>query len=531
MSLSQNNLTTLPADLFLGLDALQELSLSDNPHLQCIPANVAATLAADSTSFGGCGCAPEAAVTCPDGVFCMPGLLGYICATPTPTAAPTLMPTGLPSPAPTAMPTRAKNPCLNPDNGAYMCTANGTEINLDFCGIGDEDLPDVATCLDDFGRDTATRIFLRFNYLTLLTEDIFGGLGHVERLYLNNNGLNSLPAEIFQALGKLEVLNLNGNSLTALSADLFQGLGQLKHLWINMNRLSTLPAEVFYGLGQLQSLDLRLNPDLQCVPANDAAVVEVSELSSSGCGCSPSSVVGCDTGTTCTWGTFGYTCATPAPTPAPVLPGNNTCLDPTSDGYVCNPPGTEIDFSYCGITNDDLQEVAACLDTFGRDNVTHLYLRYNYLTFVQTDLFHGLGHLEHLYLNDNGLTTLPAEIFQGLGNLKVLNMNRNSLAALPGNLFHEHDNSTAPELLQELWMNMNLLTTLPIGLFGGLRELELLDLRLNPDLQCVPTNDAVTLHVDENATFDMCECTPAQAVMCSVGDECVSGVVGYVCGV
>ena len=496
-----------------------------------MPVNVAGTLDVDGSFYEGCGCTPADAVACPDGVFCVAGQFGYTCATPSPTAAPTLMPTGIPSPAPTSMPTRTKNPCLSPGGGAYMCSPNGTELTLDYCGIGDEDLPDVEACLDAFGRGTATRVNLRFNYLTMLTEDIFRGLGQVDRLYLNNNALSSLPTEIFQSLGRLEVLNLNGNSLTSLSAGLFQGLGQLEHLWVNLNRLTTLPAELFDGLVLLQSLDLRLNPGLQCVPRNDAAVVEVSELSSGGCGCSLSSTLLCDAGTTCTFGRFGYTCATPAPTPAPVLPGNNTCLDPASDGYVCTSPGTEIDFSYCGLTNDNLVEVADCLDVFGRDNVTRLYLRYNYLTFLQTDLFDGCGNLEHLYLNDNGLTTLPAEIFQGLGKLKVLNMNRNSLAALPETLFEVHDNSTAPVQLQELWMNMNLLTTLPDGLFQGLQLLEILDLRLNPGLQCVPRNYAVTLNVDDDLSAEMCECTPAQAVMCPAGVECVPGVLGYVCGV
>ncbi|CAN0183997.1 unnamed protein product, partial [Scytosiphon promiscuus] len=511
LTMSQNSLTTLPAEVFSGLTGLQELSLTSNPGLQCVPSNEATTLEVDDLSSAMCGCLPAEAVTCEDGVFCMPGEFGYTCATPAPSPA--------------------RNPCLNPASDAYQCNANGTEIALDYCGITDDDLEDVASCLDVFGRDTATGVYLRFNYLTALPENLFQGMGHVEHIYLNNNDLSSLSVDIFQSLGKLTVLNLNGNALISLAASLFQGLGQLEHLWLNMNLLSTLPAELFEGLGQLKSLDLRLNPDLACVPTNVAEIVETTELSSDVCGCSLATALLCDTGLTCMPGHYGYTCATSAPTPAPMLPGNNTCLDPDTDGYVCSTDGTEIDFSYCGITDDILDEVAACMDVFGRDVIKSVHLRYNYLTTVSEDLFQGLQHVEHIYLNDNDIDSLPAEVFQGLTDLHSINLNRNSLSALPGSIFQQQGvNSTWPGGLREFHANMNLLTTLPAELFEGLDLLETLDLRLNPDLQCVPTNAAVTLEVDYPAV-GFCECTPVQAVACPVGLTCVAGEFGYTCSV
>lgn len=529
LSMSQNALTTLPADVFSGITGLQELSLLSNPGLQCVPLNEATTVEVDNLSSTLCGCVPIEAVTCEDGVFCMPGEFGYTCATPAPSPSPTPGPTASPSPQPTPAPTTSRNPCLDPASDAYLCNVNGTEIALDYCGITDDDLEDVATCLDVFGRDSATGVFLRFNYLTALPENLFQGMGHVEHIYLNNNALNSLSVDVFQSLGKLTVLNLNGNALPSLGGNLFQGLGQLQHLWLNMNLLSTLPAELFEGLGQLKSLDLRLNPDLACVPANVADIVETTELSSDVCGCSLASTVLCDVGLTCVPGHYGYTCATSAPTPAPILPGNNTCLDPDSDNYVCNIEGTEVDFSYCGITDDILDEVAACMDVFGRGTIKSVHLRYNYLTTVSEDLFQGLHHVEHIYLNDNDIATLPEEVFQELTELQFLNLNRNSLSALPGSIFQQQDaNATWPGGLREFHANMNLLTTLPAELFEGLNLLETLDLRLNPDLQCVPDNAAITLEVDELSS-DSCECTPVQAVTCPLGMTCVAGEFGYTC--
>lgn len=531
LSLDQNSLTTLPAEVFSGLGGLQELSLTNNLNLQCVPANVASTLDVDIISGNTCGCFPIEAVTCESGVPCVPGSLGYTCSTPAPSPVPTPIPTGSPSPAPTGLPTATKIPCLNPTSEDYKCNANGTTIDLSYCAITDDDLEDVDRCLDVFGRDTATSVMLRFNYLATIPEDLFRGLGSVDQLFLNNNDLGSLPADIFQALGNLETLNLNGNYLPSLSEGLFQGLGQLEHLWINDNVLTTLPAQVFDGLGALDTLDLRLNPDLQCVPRSAATTVDVNELASGACGCSLTPSLMCGGSQTCASGKYGYTCATSAPTPAPVAPGNNTCLDPASEDYLCDAAGTEIDFSYCGITDDNLDEVAACLDVFGRGSITHMYLRYNYLTTVQGDLFQGCGNVEHIYLNDNSLTTLPAEVLQGLGKLEVLSMNRNALTALPGSLFRQQDvNSTGFGKLHELWLNQNHLTTLPAELFEELGSLKILDLRLNPDLQCVPNNVATTQSVDDTSS-DMCECTPFQAVRCGIGLACAPGQFGYTCGV
>lgn len=539
--LDNNSLTTLPSEIFSDLGALQELFLRNNPDLQCVPSSSAQYVEVDDmVAFEECGCTPIGAVACDDNAFCIPGEFGYSCVTSAPSATPTPVPTAEPSPVPTSMPTNIKNPCLNPGGESYVCNgvnANETELNLDYCGMENTDMGDVDTCLDAFGRETMTRVSMRFNYLTALPEDIFHGMGHVEKLFLSNNALSSLPAEILQPLGKLKILDLNGNSITHLSAGLFQGLGQLQELRINSNLLTTLPAELFDGLGLLEWLDLRMNPELQCVPENVAETVDVNELASHhGCRCSlVPTTAACDARQACAPGEFGYTCVTPAPTPAPFTfaAGNNTCLDPVSDDYRCNTPGgataTQIDFSFCGITDDNLEGVSACLDVFGRGALSHLHLSYNFLTRLQPDLFQGCGRLEHIYLNDNELTTLPEEVFQGVGNLKILNLNRNSMAALPGAVFRQQGNSTAPGQLQELLLNMNDLTTLPADIFEDIPLLEELDLRLNPDLQCIPNNNAANVDVDDDFSPDTCRCDPAQGIACSFGEACVPGELGHTC--
>lgn len=53
-------------------------------------------------------------------------------------------------------------------------------------------------------------------------------------------------------------------------------------------------------------------------------------------------------------------------------------------------------FIDCGITDDDLVDLAACLDNIGRENITLLSLRFNQLTSLRADIFVGLGFITTL---------------------------------------------------------------------------------------------------------------------------------------
>ncbi|KAG7250990.1 hypothetical protein CRUP_008812, partial [Coryphaenoides rupestris] len=137
---------------------------------------------------------------------------------------------------------------------------------------------------------------------------------------------------------------------------------------------------------------------------------------------------------------------------------------------------------------------------FGLENLEYLQMDDNYITHMEAKALGTLTHLKVLILNDNLIASLPTNIFQ-LVPLTHLDLRGNQLKTLPysGLLKHmtsvvelqleenpvtyfikEFDINTFRHIpnLQLLFLNNNLLKTLPEGTFNGLM-LARLNLRNN----------------------------------------------------
>ena len=112
------------------------------------------------------------------------------------------------------------------------------------------------------GLSSLTELTLMANQLTSLPEDVFDGLSSLTTLRLDQNRLSSLPAEVFDGLSSLEELFLHTNRLTSagLPPDVFDGLSSLFRLNLRTNQLTTLPDGLFGGLSALTILELYGNP-------------------------------------------------------------------------------------------------------------------------------------------------------------------------------------------------------------------------------------------------------------------------------
>ena len=87
---------------------------------------------------------------------------------------------------------------------------------------------------------------------------------------------------------------------------------------------------------------------------------------------------------------------------------------------------------------------------------------------LREDDFHDLNNLQELWLGLNGLGSLPEDIFQGLNNLQKLWLYDNNLSNLPQGIFQDLNN------LRALWLYGNNLTCLP-SLPNSLEGLYLVD--------------------------------------------------------
>ena len=98
------------------------------------------------------------------------------------------------------------------------------------------------------------------NQIRELHKEVFDGLSSLTDLRLHNNQLSELDEDIFDGLGSLENIVLSTNPITALPEDLFDGLTNLDRLIFTNNKLSALPDGIFQDLGDLEILYLANNP-------------------------------------------------------------------------------------------------------------------------------------------------------------------------------------------------------------------------------------------------------------------------------
>uniref|UniRef100_A0AAY4CG21 LRRCT domain-containing protein n=1 Tax=Denticeps clupeoides TaxID=299321 RepID=A0AAY4CG21_9TELE len=107
-----------------------------------------------------------------------------------------------------------------------------------------------------------TKLTLFKNPLLFLPDQLVGHMPKLKELYLYGTKLTTVPWNLFANMTGLESLNLHLNSeLRDLPRDLFC------FLLLNNNRLRALPEHIFYNLSNLQSIQLHENR-LRSLPAN-----------------------------------------------------------------------------------------------------------------------------------------------------------------------------------------------------------------------------------------------------------------------
>ncbi|CAM9334422.1 unnamed protein product [Ectocarpus fasciculatus] len=206
-----------------------------------------------------------------------------------------LLPCGLAAPFLFGGVAHGVNSCVDPII-AGKCTIDGDGyLSMSDCGLTDDDLDDLRSCLEAAGVSTIVELVLDTNGLTTLKPDVSGSSG------------------TFDGMTSLEVLSLSSNELATLPADLFGSLTSLVSLFVDDNS------------------DLTCLPD---VPSSDMETVSRSntDIFNNVCECTPDESIFCDAGLTCQPGETGYTCvtATPSPTPPPTIPPTPAPVMPPS---------------------------------------------------------------------------------------------------------------------------------------------------------------------------------------------------------
>ena len=224
LTLSDHALTTLPPDIFDGLNALTSLTVTQNDNLATLPEGIFDGLTALETLDLGLNSLTALRSDAFAGLRTL-----------------------------TTLTLNSNRLTMLPEGIFDGLTALET-LDLSVNGL-------TALRSDAFvGLRTLTTLTLTGNSLDTLPTGVFADLGALTTLILNRNSLDTLPTGVFADLGALTMLSLNGNSLTTLPTGVFVGLGALATLSLSDNSLTTLPRDIFSGLTGLGVLSLENNP-------------------------------------------------------------------------------------------------------------------------------------------------------------------------------------------------------------------------------------------------------------------------------
>ena len=136
-------------------------------------------------------------------------------------------------------------------------SSNETRLDFSNLGLTTEDLAYLFNIEKYEGFfESLKKLYLHFNKLSNLPENIFENLIKLEWLDLQNNNLSTLPEKIFDNLVKLKWLDLSYNNIEDLPENIFENLIKLELLGLQNNNLSTLPEKILDNLVNLEDLGL-----------------------------------------------------------------------------------------------------------------------------------------------------------------------------------------------------------------------------------------------------------------------------------
>ncbi|XP_064168699.1 leucine-rich repeat-containing protein 28-like isoform X2 [Anguilla rostrata] len=137
-----------------------------------------------------------------------------------------------------------------------------------------------AELLGDEGLHFLERIYMKWNSLTTLPENLAQKLPNLLELYLRSNSMVTVPEAVCD-LAKLQSLDLSDNALQVICPEIGQ-LRSLRHLRLANNRLKTLPPDLGRS-PELQFVFVDNNVHLKGLPSSLYSKV----IGCSGCGLSP----------------------------------------------------------------------------------------------------------------------------------------------------------------------------------------------------------------------------------------------------
>ena len=377
-----------------------------------------------------------------------------------------------------------------PDLPECFCNKERTSVNCD--GKHFTDIPNIP--------ETAEKLYLRYNDLTILPARAFTGLPKLQELFLDHNKISTIDPFAFDGLIMLAYLDLRNNLINGLGNNSLANLPKLEQLYLVTNKIKTVAENAFNGTSSLtyvnfQANDLTVIPPLGHQPHLSQIILEGNDIVDA---------------------TFPSSFKTCSRNSGIVLSNNkikalkNSTFDALDNSSLTKlylsrnninsiEAGTFSDFSsilslklgdnplnslvlksaVAGLAGKDVRsldisgiELNGVLmeDTFSflkNTTLNSLIMRFNKIKTVRDNTFSQLKSLTMLDLSSSQITDARVKAFSGLEQLSTLKLNNNRFQLVPKNL---------PPSLHFLYLEDNQIKTIESNSFenlGQLRELRM----------------------------------------------------------
>ncbi|XP_004346406.1 tyrosine-protein kinase transforming protein Fes [Capsaspora owczarzaki ATCC 30864] len=306
------------------------------------------------------------------------------------------------------------------------------------------------------GLTALTTLYLHTNQLASIPANSFTGLTALQFISLSTNPLTSIAANAFSGLSALTQMNLDSNQITSISANTFTGLTALTTLYLSYNQITSISANAFTGLTALTRLALNFNPVTTLPPGLFKGLQNGLYLSDVNQYLSPNNFT-FGSNTVAPPSTYGsadtpYTCATCH------AAGNSSCCGinclACSSSAVCTQcyEGYGLTGGSCAPLACGTGGVCTCTGTLVDCSGKSLNAIPSGIPVDTTEL----------YLQSNLISSIPANAFTGLSALLYLDISANELTSIPVNALTELTG------LNVMWLGSNRLTNISATDFTGL---------------------------------------------------------------
>ncbi|XP_070497788.1 chaoptin-like [Chironomus tepperi] len=337
-----------------------------------------------------------------------------------------------------------------------------------------------------YGLTNLRRLYLNALELTTVNPEWFSPLTAIENIHLAYNQIRDIPDNTFDGLSTLQTLDLSMNDLAFLRSTIFgSSIANIRFLHLSYNRLVALDQQLLNNAESLMWLLLLGN---DCLSRNyynvpeerDAMTEELQQCFTNFIGSARCLYFGM------LW--FPYEC---------VL-------------YINNPVGHDfevIDGDHLpGFVDSDVLVVEAIYQNTRNipavicrqfPNLEDIYMEENQIEVIEAETFAACGNLWRVILSFNRITRVPDQLFSNSPLMTIFEAHVNQIQQIGTNAFagtqirtigltdnqisdfNPHIFDPIAGTLQELYINLNLLTSLPPGAFNRLNNLVELDLSSN----------------------------------------------------